>query len=169
MQTKATLRAKSFAPGTSNKRDVPVTLRLVMAKDEAALLEMGIRIAQLRRENGLTQQEIADYCDVDKRTYQFWQAGDTDPKGPNLLKLAKILGVTPKYILRGETPEPLSLHASQLDRIEQAIADLATRLEELENQQQLARVEMTARDVEAQQRLDAGVQTILASLPPQQP
>lgn len=130
MQTKSTLREKLFVQPTSPKREAGVTLRLAVAKDEAALLEMGMRIAELRKDRGLTQEEISDYVGVDKRAYQFWQAGDVEPKGENLRKLAKILKTTPKYILRGETPELLMSRQDQLDRIETELVDIKQMLAE---------------------------------------
>jgi len=83
---------------------------------------MGARIKELRASRGLKQQFIADHCGVTLRTFQMWQAGDTEPRQEQLEKLADILETTPRFILRGETPD-LSLEGrgSQLDRIEQKL------------------------------------------------
>jgi transcriptional regulator with XRE-family HTH domain len=98
-----------------------------MARDEAQLLAMGLRIKELRLSRGYKQQWIADKIGVTLRTYQFWQQGKIPPTGENLERLAKLFGVTPTYILRGETPDPFG-SASQLDRIEAKLNEVIERL-----------------------------------------
>jgi transcriptional regulator with XRE-family HTH domain len=115
--------------------------------EEQQKREMGARIAELRDASGYGQQHIADYCDVRLRTYQLWQAGDSVPNQEHLEKLARLFGVTTKYILRGETPDPFTgaqeeavatlaqvaeqvneLHALLLGTDEGPLAGLAARL-----------------------------------------
>lgn len=94
-------------------------------RDERELLEMGERIRELRVQHGYKQQWIADKVGVTLRTYQFWQAGKSPPEQENLEKLAKLFGVSPKYILRGETPDPVTNgHAT----------DLSARVDEIAKQ-----------------------------------
>lgn len=99
-----------------------------MAKDEAQLLAMGLRIKELRESRGYRQQWIADQVGVQLRTYQFWQQGKIPPSGQNLTNLAKLFGVTPKYILRGDTPDPFGSD-HQIDRIEAKLDRLLRALE----------------------------------------
>jgi transcriptional regulator with XRE-family HTH domain len=103
-----------------------------MARDKAELLAMGARIKELRELHGLKQQYIADKVGVELRTYQFWQAGKSPPEQENLEKLAELFGVTPKYILKGDTPEPLADDATaRLDAIEQRLAAIEEQLGQL--------------------------------------
>lgn len=109
-----------------------------MARDQTELLEMGERIADLRRATGLKQQYIADYCGVQLRTYQFWQQGKHPPEQESLEKLAELFGVTTKYILKGHTPDlfgpgeskiadQLSAINSRLNRLQAVLEELAGR------------------------------------------
>lgn len=134
MITKSRHREKTFVPGTSRNRETGVTLRLRMVRDETEMLEMGARIAELRKASGMKQQAIADHCDVELRTYQFWQQGKHPPSGDALQKLAELFKVTPKFILRGQdaTAPDLSTRRRQLDRIEDMLADVQDRLVRLE-------------------------------------
>lgn len=132
-----------------------------MARDETAMLEMGLRIKELRESKGFKQQWIADQVGVSLRMFQFWQAGASKPEGENLIKLSEILGVTPTFILRGETPELLSDRKDQLTAIQE---QLAAQQEQL----LLLRAELAVRDAEALQQIESLRQTIQDSRPGQQ-
>lgn len=125
-----------------------------MARDETELLEMGARIKELREAHGFKQQWIADQIGVTLRTYQFWQAGASPPEQENLEKLALLFGVTPKYILKGETPTPVHDRGPQLDRIENLLNTLMLVTDD-QREATAARI----RELMAQQCLD---QTALA-------
>lgn len=132
MRTKSRPRETNFVPGTSRNRENVVTL-LRVARDRAQLLEMGARIAELRSASGLRQQAVADYCGVELRSYQFWQQGKHPPTGVALEKLAELFNVTPQYILRGTTPEPLGGMESKdkLDRIESKLDEIQRQLDDI--------------------------------------
>lgn len=117
-----------------------------MARDETELLEMGARITELRAAHGFKQQWIADQIGVSLRAYQFWQAGASPPEQESLEKLAKLFGVTPKYILKGETPD---LHdETQLDRIETKLDRLLAVIEPLDVDQLMALLQRAAAQIE---------------------
>lgn len=161
METKSSHRETSFAPGTSRNREQPVTLRLIMARDEVKLLEMGERIRELRESHGYKQEWIADQVGVKLRTYQFWQQGKHPPEQDSLEKLAQLFGVTPRYILKGETPDLLGGGQdviARLERIEQRFSILErieaqlTTLTEMVEQLALAEAEALLASEQAAQR-----------------
>jgi transcriptional regulator with XRE-family HTH domain len=131
-----------------------------MAKDEVELLEMGARIKELRESHGFKQQWIADQIGVELRTYQFWQAGKSRPEQQHLEKLAALFHVTPKYLLRGETPELLAARTDQLTRMEDQISRLAAEI-------RLLRAELVTRDAEELARIE-GVHRAIQGLQRQQ-
>lgn len=102
-----------------------------MAMEEAELLAMGARLLELRAASGLKQQQIADYCGVTLRAYQFWQQGEHPPTGDALDKLSELFKsrgldyATPSYILRGPIPTVLGMSAEEarahLERIDRKL------------------------------------------------
>ena len=46
------------------------------------------RLKTLRQEKNLTQQEMADIAEVSKRTYIYWESGDSQIKPEKAQKLA---------------------------------------------------------------------------------
>lgn len=102
------------------------TLRFPVARNEQRRREMGDRLKELRSKRGYKQQYIADRIGVTLRTYQMYQAGSVEPGQEKLEKLAELYGVTPEYILRGDTPQIPSVTDvnRRLKRIEDQLADI---------------------------------------------
>ncbi len=61
------------------------------------------RIKQRRKELKLTQSDVGKAVGVSKATVSQWESGDTSPKGGNLIKLSKSLGVSPSWIETGDS------------------------------------------------------------------
>ncbi|WP_421038548.1 helix-turn-helix domain-containing protein [Streptococcus hyointestinalis] len=57
------------------------------------------RLKELRKEKGLTQQELADIMGVTRRGYQKWEKGESTMKSDNAQKLANFFGVEVSYLL----------------------------------------------------------------------
>ena len=56
------------------------------------------RIREIREENSLTQQKVADLLSVGQRTYADYESGKTRIPIDNLLILAKFYNVSMDYI-----------------------------------------------------------------------
>ena len=64
-------------------------------------MTIGKRIAQLRKEKGLTQEELSQKMEVSAQAVSKWENDQTCPDIASLPKLAKILGVTVDELLSG--------------------------------------------------------------------
>ena len=62
------------------------------------------RLKQLRKEKGLTQQELSEVIAVSYRTIQNWENGESQIKSEKIQQLADFLGVSVGYLL-GYEPE----------------------------------------------------------------
>lgn len=63
---------------------------------------LGAFIAQLRKEKGLTQKQLAELLNVSDKTVSHWECDETSPDISLLTTLAKALGVTVDELLQGE-------------------------------------------------------------------
>jgi transcriptional regulator with XRE-family HTH domain len=77
------------------------------------------RVKQLRKENGLTQQQLADFIGISTSAVGLWESGIREvPKGDNLLKLAEAFGLDPVEVMRSSrklghgSPEEVQLLAA---------------------------------------------------------
>ena len=53
--------------------------------------DLGLKIAELRQQNGLTQEKLAEYCDVSTRTIQRIESGEVEPRSFTRNSLSNIL------------------------------------------------------------------------------
>lgn len=80
------------------------------------------RIRELRKEAGLSQQELARRLGASQSTISAWERRDSGvvPGGNLLVELCKEFGTSPRYILRGEGPR----HAQPDARLSELIDKL---------------------------------------------
>ena len=53
--------------------------------------DLGLKIADLRQQKGLTQEKLAEYCEVSTRTIQRIEAGEVEPRSFTRNSLSNIL------------------------------------------------------------------------------
>ena len=69
-------------------------------------MTIGKRIALLRKEKGLTQEELATHMGVSPQAVSKWENDQTCPDISALPKLSKLLGVTVDELLEGKQELP---------------------------------------------------------------
>ncbi len=57
------------------------------------------RLKQCRKEKGLTQQQVAIYCDITEKAYQNYELMTREPKLEILLKIADFYEVSLDYLV----------------------------------------------------------------------
>lgn len=70
------------------------------------MVDLGKRLKQLRKENNLTQKQLALQIGVQNAVISFYEVGERYPSPEVLVKLASTLHVTTDYLLgidKGET------------------------------------------------------------------
>jgi len=53
--------------------------------------DLGLKITELRQQKGLTQEKLAEYCDVSTRTIQHIESGEVEPRSFTRNSLSNIL------------------------------------------------------------------------------
>lgn len=69
-------------------------------------LKIGKLIAELRKKQGLTQQQLADKLNLSNKTISKWESGVGAPDISNLSVLAEVLEISVDELLRGELDTP---------------------------------------------------------------
>ncbi|MDN3618874.1 helix-turn-helix transcriptional regulator [Polaribacter undariae] len=54
--------------------------------------ELGKRIFELRKRNGLTQEELVEQCNINVRTIQRIEAGEVNPRSYTIKIILEVLG-----------------------------------------------------------------------------
>ena len=62
------------------------------------------RLKQCRKEQGLSQREVAIFCDITEKAYQNYELMTREPKLDILIRIAEIYNVSLDYLV-GRTDE----------------------------------------------------------------
>lgn len=91
-------------------------------------IEIANRLADLRKQHGLSQEELADKLGVSRQAVSKWECGESSPDTDNLIALAKIYGMSLDELLGNRVhehkeeakadPEPEVVNAEILDENE---------------------------------------------------
>ena len=73
-----------------------------MTEQELFLQEVGRRIAERRKQLGMTQEMLAERGDMTPQFVSYAEAGKRAMRPENLLKLASARGVSADYLLTGD-------------------------------------------------------------------
>lgn len=85
------------------------------------LSEVGQRIMERRKKLGLTQEELAERCDLTTQFVSYAESGKRASRPENLMKMAAVLGVSTDYLLTGDIIDKDKLLISEkLDKLEAA-------------------------------------------------
>jgi DNA-binding XRE family transcriptional regulator len=66
---------------------------------------LGETLKKYRTKNSMTQEFVAESLGVSRQAVSKWENGTADPSTSNLLKLAKLYGITPEELIRAVQPQ----------------------------------------------------------------
>ena len=76
-------------------------------------MQMADKIAQLRRQNNLTQEQLAGLLGVTRQAVSRWESGAAYPETEKLIRLSRLYGCTVDYLLKDELESPTALQPPQ--------------------------------------------------------
>jgi len=104
---------------------IPGIIATMAIKHEAFFKEMGTRIAQARKERGLTQQQLADALGVSQQTLAHYEVGRVGVGAPMLPRLSELLDLSFDEILLGQPTVRLPGKRGPASRLEQQLDAIA--------------------------------------------
>lgn len=72
--------------------------------ENETLIAIGHRIYECRRQNGLTQEQLASMAGLSVKTLSAAENGHKVMRPENIIKLCDCLSITTDYLLRGDSP-----------------------------------------------------------------
>lgn len=75
-------------------------------------MDVSSRLRMLRKDAGMTQQDIADKLDVTRVSVGKWESGIATPRPKNLEDLAALFGTSVSYLLGEDGPERVESRAA---------------------------------------------------------
>lgn len=70
--------------------------------------QLGENIARYRKETGLSQEKVSEYMKVSRQAVTKWESNISKPSSDNLIKLAKLFGVSVDVLLGNEESKNIS-------------------------------------------------------------
>ena len=74
-------------------------------------MEFGNRLYELRKQRGLSQEELANRLDVTRQTVSKWEAEDSTPDMEKLIALGELFGISLDELVLGKVPVSTRLDA----------------------------------------------------------
>ncbi len=111
-------------------------------------LQIGLRLKQLRKENGLTQEKISELLGISQKHYSEAERGLTGLSVKHLIKASDILDISLDYLLKGSVANvsPITLNAGmQINELYYSSSEYT--------QQQMLNLLKIAKDIEIHSRL----------------
>lgn len=68
-------------------------------------IEIAERLLKFRKQNNLSQEELAEKIGVSRQAVSKWERAEASPDTDNLIELAKLYGVTLDELLNGKNPD----------------------------------------------------------------
>jgi len=106
-------------------------MAIMSIKDQAFFRELGERIAQLRKQRGMTQAQLADQLGIAQQTLGHYEVARARIAADLLPKLAEALDVSLDELLKGEPTVRIPGKRGPASRLEQQL-DAITRLPKAE-------------------------------------
>ena len=69
-------------------------------------MKLGEKLQKLRKQNGLSQEQLAARLTVSRQAVSKWELDETMPDTENVLQLSRLFGVSCDYLLRDEVDDP---------------------------------------------------------------
>lgn len=72
-------------------------------------MNLGEKIHNLRKQKGMSQEELASQITVSRQAISKWELGESVPDTENVLQLSKIFGVSTDYLLNDDAESCIDL------------------------------------------------------------
>ncbi len=111
--------------------------------------ELGRKIAQCRKDAGLTQIEFAENLSVTRQTVSRWEAGTVLPDIDKIPDIASLLGVSCDYLMKDDAEEESRAPVSRgMERLLQQMVGKTVRLNFFEDEMDIDLYDTPVRIVE---------------------
>lgn len=86
-------------------------------------LDLSEKIVKLRKNSGLTQEQLAEQLNVSRQSVSKWESGQAAPDIDKIVALGEIFHVTTDYLLKPSELDELTLKTEMLEKRQQEILE----------------------------------------------
>ena len=85
------------------------------------IMDFNNKLYELRKQKGLSQEELANRLNVSRQTISKWEIGDSAPDLEKLVAISDLFDISLDELVHGKTPEPEPVTAAQMQTAGAAI------------------------------------------------
>ena len=82
-------------------------------------MNLSEKILELRKANGLSQEQLAEKLSVSRQSISKWESGESVPEIVRLTELSKIFNVTTDYLLKPNEVDEIAIRTEILEKQQQ--------------------------------------------------
>ncbi|WP_455619273.1 helix-turn-helix domain-containing protein [Eisenbergiella sp.] len=86
-------------------------------------LDLSEKIVKLRKNNGLTQEQLSEQLNVSRQSVSKWESGQAAPDIDKIVALGEIFHVSTDYLLKPSELDELAMKAEMLEKRQQEIME----------------------------------------------
>ena len=80
-------------------------------------MNFATKLIELRRQNSLSQEALAEKLDISRQAVSRWENGAAMPDAQNLLQMSKLFGVTVDFLLNDECQNSNAADADEISEL----------------------------------------------------
>lgn len=87
-------------------------------------MEFNNKLYELRKQKGLSQEELANRLNVSRQTVSKWEVGDSTPDMEKLIAISDLFGISLDELVLNKTPEPAPAPTEQAPAKSELYSDI---------------------------------------------
>lgn len=84
-------------------------------------MNLSKKVFELRKANGLSQEQLAEKLSVSRQSVSKWESGESIPELERLVVMGKIFDVTTDYLLKESDVDELTIRTEMLEKQQQSL------------------------------------------------
>lgn len=79
-------------------------------------MNLSEKIFELRKANGMSQEQLAEKIGVSRQSISKWESGESTPEMERLIELSKVFNVTTDYLLKTSEVDQLAIRTETIEK-----------------------------------------------------
>ncbi len=95
-------------------------------------MNLSEKIFELRKANGMSQEQLAEKIGVSRQSVSKWESGDSVPEIERLIELSRVFDVSTDYLLKPSEVDELTIRTERLEKRQENL-QLKVKKEQVKN------------------------------------
>lgn len=79
-------------------------------------MKLAEKIYELRKANGMSQEQLAEKLNVSRQSISKWESGDSSPEIERVVELSNVFNVSTDYLLKSSEVDEMNIRTERLEK-----------------------------------------------------